>query len=77
MPTLNPSLLRLIAEGFEDDAYVADGNHLRWWFDPALGFPRNGFCLHRRPAVGTKHGFIGIDKRTARQQPGNGRRRPE
>ena len=56
MSTVFPRLLKLIGEGFEDDAYAANGNHLRWMFDPRLGFPREAMCLERRFAVGTKEG---------------------
>lgn len=60
MSRIIPSLLKLVGDGFEDDAYATDGVHLRWMFDPRLGFPRYAFCLERRPAVGTKQGQQGV-----------------
>lgn len=64
MPKTLPSLLRLIGEGFVDDEYATDGNHLRWMFHPALGFSRYPFCLERRPSVATKRGQAGVDVRS-------------
>lgn len=64
MPVIIPSLLRLIGEGFHDDEYAADGNHLRWMFHPALGFSRFPFCLERRPSVATKRGQADIEVRS-------------
>jgi hypothetical protein len=55
-----PSLFKLIGDGFESDAYSADGNHLRWMFDPRLGFPRAPFCLERRRSVMTDEGRRGV-----------------
>ncbi|MCD2441546.1 hypothetical protein LQ757_04560 [Agromyces sp. SYSU K20354] len=41
--------LTLTAAGFVGDAEAQDGVHLRWSFDPDLGFPVEGFTLwHRR-----------------------------
>jgi hypothetical protein len=54
MAIVDPALLKLIGDGFAADAYAADGVHLRWHFDRRLGFPRFGFCVDRRPAVGDK-----------------------
>ncbi|MFO0755413.1 MAG: hypothetical protein U0359_02915 [Byssovorax sp.] len=53
MATIEPSLFKLLGAGFLSDHYAADGIHLRWMFDPRLGFPRNAVCLYRRPALGT------------------------
>ena len=58
MPRITPSLIQLIGDGFVDDAYAADGNHLRWIFDPRLGFPRFAFCLERRPGLGTEQALV-------------------
>jgi hypothetical protein len=55
-----PSLFKLIGDGFESDAYAADGNHLRWMFDPRLGFPRAPFCLERRRSVMIDEGRRGV-----------------
>ena len=56
MPTVQPSLFKAIGQGFLSDAYAADGNHLRWMFDPRLGFPRLAFCVEMRPSVSTEQG---------------------
>jgi hypothetical protein len=61
MANINPSLLKLIGDGFVDDAYAADGNHLRWMFDHRLGFPRFPFCLERRPGMGTEEALQGVE----------------
>jgi hypothetical protein len=55
-----PSLLKLVGEGFTSDAYAADGNHLRWMFEPRLGFPRLAFCLERRPSLLDERGLAGV-----------------
>ena len=52
MPTpVNPSLFWMFGRGFRGDAYAIDGNHLRWAFDPRLGFPRFAFCVEMRDSV--------------------------
>ena len=51
MTAVNPSLLAMLGKGFRDDPYAIDGNHLRWQFDPRLGFPRHAFCVEMRPSV--------------------------
>jgi len=56
MPTIQPSLFKAIGRGFLSDAYAANGNHLRWMFDPRLGFPRFAFCVEGRPSVTTPEG---------------------
>ena len=43
--------LTLIGAGFQGDQEAQDGVHLRWSFDPDLGFPQDGFRLWFRPAV--------------------------
>jgi hypothetical protein len=48
---INPSLLAMLGRGFSADDYAVDGNHLRWQFDPRLGFPREAFCVEMRPSV--------------------------
>ncbi|MGD2178869.1 MAG: hypothetical protein PVG71_13730, partial [Anaerolineae bacterium] len=63
MPRIIPSLFKLIGDGFVDDAYAADGNHLRWMFDQRLGFPRHAICLERRPGVGTPEGREGLEQK--------------
>lgn len=50
MARIDPSLLHLIGTGLLADRYAADGHHLRWSFDPRVGFPRHAFCLERRPS---------------------------
>ncbi len=61
MPHINPSLLKLIGDGFVSDDYAADGSHLRWMFDHRLGFPRFSFCLDRRPGMGIEHSLQGVE----------------
>ncbi|KYK31887.1 MAG: hypothetical protein AYK19_03490 [Theionarchaea archaeon DG-70-1] len=34
--------------GIKEDEHIEDGNHLRWFFNPELGFPKYGFTLYRR-----------------------------
>ncbi len=47
--------LTLTGAGFVDDREAEDGVHLRWSFDPDLGFPPEGFQLSvRAPARGTR-----------------------
>ena len=41
----------MFGRGFRGDAYAIDGNHLRWAFDPRLGFPRFAFCVEMRDSV--------------------------
>ncbi len=43
--------LTLLGAGFIGDSEAQDGVHLRWSFDPDLGFPLEGFRLHFRPAT--------------------------
>ena len=43
--------LTLTGAGFVGDPEAQDGIHLRWSFDPELGFPREGFTLWFRPAA--------------------------
>lgn len=46
--------LTLISAGFLGDKEAQDGVHLRWSFDPDLGFPAEGFQLYvRAPAPKT------------------------
>jgi hypothetical protein len=51
MGRINPSLFSALGKGFVDDEYAVDGNHLRWQFDPRLGFPRHACCVDVRPSV--------------------------
>lgn len=60
MAIVQPSLFKLLGAGFVKDTYAADGIHLRWMFDPRLGFPRTAVCLYRRPALGTREGNSGV-----------------
>lgn len=60
MATIQPSLFKLLGSGFLTDRYAADGVHLRWMFDPRLGFPRTAVCLFRRPALGTRGSEEGV-----------------
>jgi hypothetical protein len=48
---VNPSLFSMLGGGFLADPYAIDGNHLRWAFDPRLGFPRFAFCVESRDSV--------------------------
>jgi hypothetical protein len=43
--------LTLAGAGFLGDPEAQDGIHLRWSFDPDLGFPADGFRLFFRPAA--------------------------
>lgn len=43
--------LTLLGAGFRGDAEAQDGVHLRWSFDPDLGFPPEGFQISWRPAT--------------------------
>src|SRR5438093_596411 len=45
--TVPLAAVALGADGLLPD--IEDGNHVRWQFDPALGFPQGGFDLFRRP----------------------------
>lgn len=56
MTIINPRMLKLLGSGFLSDEHVADGIHLRWIFNPQLGFPRKAFCIFRRPSVDTEIG---------------------
>lgn len=49
-PLVNPTLLQLAGLGIENDLHIHDGRHLRWTFNPELGFPLDGFRLLRRPS---------------------------
>jgi len=40
--------LIMVGLGIKNDPDIIDGNHLRWFFDPVLGFPKYGFKLYRR-----------------------------
>ena len=51
---IDPHLLQLVGLGTEGDPYLRDGRHLRWFFAPALGFPRTGFQLLRRHPANEK-----------------------
>ncbi len=53
MALVNPSLFSALGKGFASDAYAVDGTHLRWQFDPRLGFPRHAFCVEQRGSVTT------------------------
>src|SRR6266545_3482286 len=48
---VNPSLFFMLGRGYLDDHYAIDGNHLRWAFDPRLGFTRFAFCVEFRDSV--------------------------
>lgn len=45
---LQSKRLSMLGLGIVDDKDIVDGIHLRWLFDPALGFPKYGFTLYRR-----------------------------
>lgn len=52
MPShLQDPRLTLLGAGFLDDPEVQNGVHLRWSFDPELGFPPDGFQLFFRAAA--------------------------
>jgi len=40
--------LSMLGLGILNDEDIVDGNHLRWFFNPELGFPKYGFLLYRR-----------------------------
>jgi len=49
----------MVALGVESDPVLAPGVHLRWNFDPELGFPPLGFDVFRRPhRPGTPAGVV-------------------
>jgi hypothetical protein len=48
MSDVDPARSSALGRGFRDDAYAVDGNHLRWAFDPRLGFPRHAICVDVR-----------------------------
>ncbi|MFC6954753.1 hypothetical protein [Halorubellus litoreus] len=59
--TLQGSRLVMIGRGIDDheqphDQFpeVPNGNHLRWSFDPTVGFARHGYHLFRREHVGDR-----------------------
>jgi hypothetical protein len=52
----------LLGAGFRSDNEAQDGIHLRWSFDPALGFPTDGFRLSRRPAETPKSFHLSFAK---------------
>lgn len=45
---LQSKYLSMVGLGIKESKDIVDGNHLRWFFDPALGFPKYGFTLYRR-----------------------------
>lgn len=49
-PVLQDPRLTLLGAGFVGDREAQDGVHLRWSFEPDLGFPPEGFHLYFRPA---------------------------
>ena len=52
LPDFNLSAsLGLHAIGNISAAPIEEGVHLRWGFEPELGFPAHGFQLYRRPAL--------------------------
>src|SRR5262245_2368466 len=50
-PFLQDARLTLLGAGFLGDSEAQDGVHLRWSFDPELGFPAEGFQLYFREAA--------------------------
>lgn len=44
---------------------VPDGNHLRWSFDPAVGFARHGYYLFRREHIGDRVNPTQLDSHVA------------
>ncbi len=58
MPRLNSNHLDLVgvwigdAEELFDGLFAIQGAHLRWSFVPTLGFPRDGFTLHKYDSFG-------------------------
>ncbi len=73
MATINPSLFAMIGQGFQNDPYVVDGNHLRWQFDMRLGFPRYAFCVEMRPSVlGRRGGQLPMRSESLRLTDGAG-----
>lgn len=62
--------LTLLGAGFRGDAEVEDGVHLRWSFDPDLGFPPEGFHLfHRRaqPGQALQVSLLGLASQLSQQ----------
>ena len=66
---INPSLFAMLGQGFQSDQYAIDGNHLRWMFDPRLGFPRFAFCVESRPSVRTREGAGNLIRRADLRTP--------
>jgi hypothetical protein len=67
---LQDARLTLLGAGFLGDAEAQDGVHLRWSFDPELGFPSEGFQLYfREPARKTtlKVSFTALAKQLQQQ----------
>ncbi|SCG71763.1 hypothetical protein [Micromonospora inositola] len=48
--TLQTGALTMVTLGVQDDPVLWPGVHLRWFVDPAIGFPPLGFDVQRRPA---------------------------
>ncbi len=58
---LQDSAFSMIGKGVRGDGRVVDGNHLRWFFKPEMGFPKYGFRLYRRDRRSWEHKRINID----------------
>lgn len=54
--------LSMIAHGTDGRDGIEAGVHLRWQFDPKLGFPPSGFYLFRRPTCSIKPICLDFDK---------------
>ena len=70
-PFLQDSRLTLLGTGFLGDSEAQNGVHLRWSFDPELGFPADGFQLYFRaaaPKTTLKVSFSSLARRL-QQQP--------
>ncbi len=66
---INPSLFAALGRGFQADAYAIDGNHLRWQFDPRLGYPRHAFCVELRPSVHGREAAANLTRRVDLRAP--------
>lgn len=59
--TLKPPL-SLVAHGTDGSDGLAAGIHLRWSFDPRLGFPPGGFKLYRRESDPARRRFFDFNR---------------
>ena len=67
-PLLQDPRLALTGAGFLGDTETEDGVHLRWSFDPDLGFPTTGFTLWIRRAGRPERGKVSFAELAAQLQ---------